>query len=214
MSVCDGFYCTSESCLSFIVSEKYSHYQEFDRVIWCKHKSKYSAIHLNTKTCRYPPLWMTSSLIRFFSSTNSAPSLEARNRRERCWFILARGAWLQENGTKFCFTRIIKANNATNNALCLLLVGSYHPIDGHIKNSPGPHDIEQSVNIFKNGNHHFIFIFGGRSVENTVQSSKNTCTMGGNWEFASLGHNSQCNCSIKVKWVVHNVSILIYCQRA
>ena len=31
--------------------------------------------------------------MRFFSSVNSTPSFEARNRRERCWFILARGAW-------------------------------------------------------------------------------------------------------------------------
>lgn len=51
---------------------------------------------------------------------------------------------------------------------------TYHSINGHIKNSPGPHNVEQPVNILKNGNHHLIFIFGSRSVENTVQSFKHT----------------------------------------
>lgn len=51
--------------------------------------------HTSDRDLDHPPRWMTSSLMRFFSSTNSAPSLEARNRRERCWFILARGAWQQ-----------------------------------------------------------------------------------------------------------------------
>lgn len=36
------------------------------------------------KEANKTPFWMTSSLTRLFSSTNSTPSLEARNRRERC----------------------------------------------------------------------------------------------------------------------------------
>lgn len=44
-------------------------------------------------THTHRPFWMTSSRIRVFSSVSSTPSLEARKRRERCWFILARGAW-------------------------------------------------------------------------------------------------------------------------
>lgn len=45
------------------------------------------------------PLWITSSLIFFFSSTSSTPSLDARKRLERCWFILARGACKQFKNT-------------------------------------------------------------------------------------------------------------------
>lgn len=66
------------------------------------------------------PLWITSSLILFFSSTSSTPSLDARKRLERCWFILARGAckkfkytdeqhkkWLWKLSTTICMNVLI-----------------------------------------------------------------------------------------------------------
>lgn len=54
----------------------------------------------------------------------------------------------------------------------LLLKVIYHSIDGHVQNSPGSHDIEQAVDVLKNGDHHLVFIFGSGSVDGRVQSVK------------------------------------------
>lgn len=56
-----------------------------------------------------------------------------------------------------------------NGCRCLLLNVIYHAINGHVQNSPGSHDIEQAVDILKNGNHHLIFIFRSRSVESRAR---------------------------------------------
>ena len=46
------------------------------------------------------------------------------------------------------------------NGKCVVLHVTHHSIDGHVKNSPGPHDIKQAVDVLENGDHHLIFIFG------------------------------------------------------
>lgn len=55
-------------------------------------------------------------------------------------------------------------------SVSLLLEITYNSIDGHVENSPGSHNIEQSVNVLKNGYHHLVFIFRGRSGDNRIQS--------------------------------------------
>lgn len=45
----------------------------------------------------------------------------------------------------------------------------YHSVDGHVQNSPGTHDVEEAVDVLKDGDHHFIFVFGGRSTNGRVQ---------------------------------------------
>lgn len=47
----------------------------------------------------------------------------------------------------------------------LFLKVTHHSIDGHVENSPGPHDIKQAVNVLENGDHHLIFVFGSWSVK-------------------------------------------------
>lgn len=54
----------------------------------------------------------------------------------------------------------------------LLLKVTHHSIDGHVENSPGPHNIEQAVDVLEDGDHHLIFIFGSRSVDSRVHNVK------------------------------------------
>lgn len=128
---------------------------------------------------------MISSLIRCFSSTNSTPSLEARNRRERCWFILARGAWWESKKAIFLHCMrlcrfiilfqlliwmwVVILNKLSSGCRFLLVADTYHPIDGHVENSPGAHNVEQTVNVLENGDHHLIFIFRSRSVDEEIR---------------------------------------------
>lgn len=51
------------------------------------------------------------------------------------------------------------------NCTFLLTAAAYHSVDGHVENSPRPHDIKQAVNVLEDGDHHFILVFGSRSVE-------------------------------------------------
>lgn len=51
-----------------------------------------------------------------------------------------------------------------------LLTVTYHAIDGHVENSPGPHNIEQAVDVLEDGNHHLILVFGSGSVDGRVQN--------------------------------------------
>lgn len=51
------------------------------------------------------------------------------------------------------------------NCTFLLTAAAYHSVDGHVENSPRPHDVKQAVNVLEDRDHHFILVFGSRSVE-------------------------------------------------
>ena len=40
----------------------------------------------------------------------------------------------------------------------------YHSINSHVQQSPGPHNVEDAVNVLKNGLHHFILVLGSWPV--------------------------------------------------
>lgn len=46
----------------------------------------------------------------------------------------------------------------------------YHSVDGHVENSPGPHNVKEAVDVLENGDHHLVLILGSRSVESREQS--------------------------------------------
>ena len=39
----------------------------------------------------------------------------------------------------------------------------YHSVNGHVEHPSGPHNGEDSVNVLKDKDHHFLLILGGRS---------------------------------------------------
>ena len=39
---------------------------------------------------------------------------------------------------------------------------THHFIDGHVQQSSGPHNVEDSVNVLKLSLHHLIFVLGSR----------------------------------------------------
>lgn len=51
------------------------------------------------------------------------------------------------------------------NCTFLLTAAAYHSVDGHVENSPWPHDVKQAVNVLEDRDHHFILVFGSWSVE-------------------------------------------------
>lgn len=56
-------------------------------------------------------------------------------------------------------------------------INTYNTINGHVKNSSWTNDVEEPVDVLKNGNHHFIFIFGcrpGNEKEKKKTQTKNT----------------------------------------
>ncbi len=115
------------------------------------------------------PRNVSSSRMLAIVKTFSAISLEALKRRERCWFIFARGA--------FSFITQWNDNNGS-----WQLNGSiwnpYHSINSHVQQSSWSNNRKHSVNAFKNCNHHLIFILGGRSVKGdsvTWNEDSNSC---------------------------------------
>lgn len=59
--------------------------------------------------------------------------------------------------------------SSRSKTLLRLQDGTYHSIDGHVENSPGPHNVKQTVDVLKNGDHHLIFIFRSRSVDEEIR---------------------------------------------
>lgn len=49
---------------------------------------------------------------------------------------------------------------------------THHPVDGHVQDPPGPHNVEEAVDVLKDGHHHLVLVFWGRPVKGTTVSLK------------------------------------------
>lgn len=38
---------------------------------------------------------------------------------------------------------------------------THHSVDGHVQDPPGPHDVEEAVDVLEDGHHHLILVLGG-----------------------------------------------------
>ena len=93
------------------------------------------------------------------ASSLSFASCAARNRRDRCWFILARGATPSERpsvGTENHRTWIKEPTNC------------------HKQQLARSNHVNHSLGILKNFNHHFFLRLGSRLSINQVMSRTNT----------------------------------------
>lgn len=49
---------------------------------------------------------------------------------------------------------------------------THHSIDGHVQDPPGPHNVEEAVDVLEDGHHHLILVLRGRPAGGATVSLK------------------------------------------